>query len=180
MEPSGHVWPVKGIVYFSSGLVVYNFVLLGAYGICEASPSDCVADWPLYLAAYFAAFNCFHQNGPFPGLHRSSSPSGFMQIPTQCLFFSRFSPLPQSLSDQSPFLTLICSKTGFFPVALTARYYFPILVTILDHLMRVILHKYLSTNACYFLIISTVTFQVSHPYVSTGLINIADPSGRAV
>jgi len=105
------------MIYLSSGLVVYTVVPLGACGICGAYPSDCVAHQSLNLAPYFAAFYCFLQKGPFPGLHWSSSPSGFMRIPIQCLFFSGFNPLPQSLSDQWPFLILICSNTGFCPAS---------------------------------------------------------------
>ena len=96
---------------------MFTFVPLEAYGICGASSSDCVAHQPLNLAPYFASFYCFLQNGSFPGLHWSSSPSGFIRIPIQCLFFSGFIPLPQSLSDQSPFLILICNNTGFCPAA---------------------------------------------------------------
>jgi hypothetical protein len=36
-------------------------------------------------------------------LRRSSSPSGSLWIPIQCLFFNGFIPLPQSMTDPSPF-----------------------------------------------------------------------------
>ena len=69
------------------------------------------------LAPCFAAFYCFLQNGPFPGLLWSFSPSGSLRIQIQYLFFSGFIPLPHSSTDQSLFLILICSIIGFCPAA---------------------------------------------------------------
>ena len=63
------------------------------------------------LALCFAVFSFFLQNGPFPGLLRSSSLSGFLQIPVQCMFFNA------TKTDPSPCFILICNIIGFSPVA---------------------------------------------------------------
>ena len=71
--------------------------------VCEALPSDPVVLQPLNLAPCFAVFSCFLQNGPFSGFPQSSSPSGSLRIPIRCLFFNIFTPLPQNMTDPSPF-----------------------------------------------------------------------------
>ena len=79
--------------------------LLSIRNICvfAAFPSESVARQPLNLTQRFAAFSCCLQNRPFPGLLRSSSPSGPLRIPVQCLFFHGLIPLPQRVTDRSQF-----------------------------------------------------------------------------
>jgi hypothetical protein len=69
----------------------------------EAFPPDSVARQTLIIALCFTAFSYFRQNGSFPGVLRSSSPSGSLRIPTQRFFCNTFFPVSQSTIFQLPF-----------------------------------------------------------------------------
>ena len=71
------------------GVLEVFAVLLWINDNCLHSPSDPVALQPLNFDPCFASFSCF-QNGPFPGLISSFSPSGSLRITVQCLFFDGF------------------------------------------------------------------------------------------
>jgi len=72
------------------GLVVV--VTAGTYAIFEAPPSDTAIHQPLNLSPCFAGFSCFLQNGPLPGLLRSSCPSGSLRISAQSFVLNVFIP----------------------------------------------------------------------------------------
>jgi hypothetical protein len=76
-------------------VVVHPFVPLGAQGICEASPSDSIARQTLNLFPLLPHFPVSSKTVLFP--------PASLRIPIQYLFFNVFIPLPQSMTDPSPF-----------------------------------------------------------------------------
>jgi len=91
-----------GVVVVVVVVALLPFPFIRNMGLFESFTSDPVAHQSLNLVSCFAAFSTFLKNNPFSRF-RPSAPSAFVRIPNQCLFFSRLIPLPQSMTDSSPF-----------------------------------------------------------------------------
>jgi hypothetical protein len=99
---------------------------------------------------------------------RSSSPSGSLWIPIQCVFLINSFPFLRVWPIRRHFVISVRNIIGFVPAAPQSS----VLLITLGHLVPVIRRKHRLTNVCNLLVIWLVTVHVSHPCSNTSLTSL--------